>query len=138
MGRPKSPCGTYPAYQRHLREHTAVDAACRRAQQDHDANKGRKSWRRAVAPAPVAQLPTVDVLAQLDAARDLFAASAGDLAALSRDDDLYGVIDLYHAMGELLEAWCGAADDVERANGYANLTPELRAFLLDAGGEQNG
>ena len=48
MPRPKSPCGTYAAYQRHLKERTAVDPACRRAQQEHDGRRSLAHQRRDV------------------------------------------------------------------------------------------
>lgn len=36
MPPPKSPCGTYAAYRRHLKHGDSVDAACRKAQQERD------------------------------------------------------------------------------------------------------
>lgn len=84
MPRPKSPCGTYSAYQRHLREKTPVDAACRRAQQEHDARRAG-GWRRRdddAAPASVAlPLSVADQLrAEVEAARVMFGKCVADLA----------------------------------------------------------
>jgi hypothetical protein len=68
MARQKAPCGTYSAYQRHLSERTAVDAACRRAQQVHDRGGSSSSVSRVARVAaqraievPVDSAPVVPI-----------------------------------------------------------------------------
>lgn len=135
MARPKSPCGTYPAYKRHLREKTAVDPACRRAQQLHDAGRGGAARARDVEPVRVLPAPaTASARAAVDEARAAYLAAVLGLAALVRVDDLYGVIDLEAEMGSLLVRWCEAADDLDFELGYPNLSEELRARLLASRG----
>lgn len=46
MPRPKAPCGTYPAYRRHLRLKETVDAACREAQRAHDGKRSTSAEAR--------------------------------------------------------------------------------------------
>ncbi|MGM7677651.1 hypothetical protein [Microbacterium sp. A94] len=46
MARPKAPCGTYPAYRRHLRAKERVDDACREAQRNHDAGRSTSAPAR--------------------------------------------------------------------------------------------
>lgn len=105
MPRPKSPCGTYPAYQRHLKEKTTVDAACRSAQQERDAGRGRR--RRGFEPPQAVPVPVVDRLyAGLDATRVMFGKCVTDLAEFVAEDYLYGVADLMGEMNDLLDEWC--------------------------------
>lgn len=59
MPRPKAPCGTYPAYRRHLREGEDVDSACRKAQIEHDRT------RSTGAPARLARQTAVKAVAPL-------------------------------------------------------------------------
>lgn len=46
MPRPKAPCGTYPAYRRHLRLNESVDDACRAAQREHDGKRSTSAGAR--------------------------------------------------------------------------------------------
>lgn len=46
MPRPKAPCGTYPAYRRHLRLNESVDDACRAAQREHDGKRSTSAVAR--------------------------------------------------------------------------------------------
>lgn len=110
MARSKSPCGTYAAYQRHLREETPVDPACRAAQQDHDRGRSRRltAVARPPAGAPVLSVSPAQACA---AARRAFREAVATLAELAAGDDLYAVIDNAAVVDELLEAWCGAADE---------------------------
>jgi len=141
MPRPKSPCGTYPAYQRHLREKTPVDPACRRAQQEHDSGRGR-TLRRADREAPVVSLPapTPTVAEELERRREdvqarfvkksraLTDAATGDVDTVN----LYEVIDLVGELDDLLDVWTDVADEIEYERGYPDLPEELRAKLVAA------
>lgn len=120
MPRPKSPCGTYPAYQRHLREKTPVCDPCRRAQREHDAGRA-SAWRRGdrgpAAPVHI-RVPEADPLVQRrEDVREMFRKCAVDLLDFVRDDYLYGVIDVMGEMSDLLETWCDAQDALEARDG---------------------
>ncbi|MEL5990736.1 hypothetical protein ACOKGD_13905 [Microbacterium phosphatis] len=99
MPRPKSPCGTYSAYQRHLRAKEPIDAACRRAQRDHNANRSRLSLQSdtAVQPAPIPVPP-----------QEMFRRCAVDLVGFAERGDLFAVDDLMAEMSGLLDEWRGA------------------------------
>lgn len=134
MPRPKSPCGTYPAYQRHLREKSDVDPACRRAQQEHDGRRSRSVWARAVEQRPAPRAPSPEVaLSREQQLREAFRKCVADLVGFVEDDYLYGVIDVMAEMEELLGAWCDAADEVEYDEGFPLLSEDLRARLLVSG-----
>lgn len=63
MPRAKSPCGTYTAYKRHLREKQPVDAACRKAQKEHDGSRSTSSGarvKRAAAKKPADAPPVLE------------------------------------------------------------------------------
>lgn len=63
MARAKAPCGTYTAYKRHLREKEPVDAACRKAQKEHDGVRSTSAVARVVRAQPkkpAAQQPPVE------------------------------------------------------------------------------
>ena len=106
MPRPQAPCGSYSAYRRHLLKREPIDDACRRAQREHDAGRGARSWRKDVEPAPA---PVVTIPAEPGAAaREMFAKCAADLIDFVADDYLFGVIDLMGEMNELLEQWRSA------------------------------
>lgn len=114
MPRPPAPCGTYPAYRRHLRKHESVDAACRRAQREHDAARSEDSDRE---PAPVAPIPPRPRSLE-QAAEDLrleLLAKARAVVAAVEDGNPYAIIDLYYEIDPLLEALCDALDDAEAA-----------------------
>lgn len=51
MPRARAACGTYAAYERHLREKSPVDDACRAAQRSRDAARSKSAPARAVRAA---------------------------------------------------------------------------------------
>ena len=130
MPRPKSPCGTYAAYQRHLKERTAVDPACRRAQQEHAGRRSLAHQRRDVERPPAAVALPVRAIDQLrmeiEAKRDMFGKSILDLAEFTDDGNLYGVADLMNEMDELLEEWCTLQAAV-----HAELGEDVPGWLPD-------
>jgi hypothetical protein len=134
MPRPKSPCGTYPAYRRHLRERSAVDAACRRAQQEHDAGRGR-TLRSADVDRPSLRPVTSTPVTLEQRCNDLRARYGVLVRALGEAveaDDLYGVIDRSSEMEKLLSEWIDAQDDLDFERGYPDLPGWLRDQLLAA------
>ena len=144
MARPKSPCGTYPAYQPHLREKTPVDPACRRAQQEHDGKRS-SAWRRRdverprEAPAPV-PLPVsrIDELRRQDTEhRNRFAGWAAELSEALADNDVYTVIDRITDLDKALDEWIDIRDEIDYREDWPRLEgePELRANLMAWGRE---
>lgn len=139
MPRPKSPCGTYPAYQRHLRERTPVDAACRRAQQEHDAGRGR-TWRDGdverpvVVPVPIpsaTSASTVDpFVRRRDEARARFRELSVQLTAAVDANNLYTVIDRSEDLDTALDAWVFAADEVDASKDFSDHPEDLRNDLI--------
>ncbi|WP_454130142.1 hypothetical protein [Microbacterium aurum] len=116
MPRPKSPCGSYSAYQRHLRERAPIDPACRRAQQEHDAGRSGRERPRPARPLPAALPPAAagdERDAQRERARLMLVKCADDLADFIDTGYLYGVLDLMAEMNELVEQWREAADEHE-------------------------
>lgn len=70
-----------------------------------------------------------------DLAEDARAAVLGKAQALvdaAEHDDVYGFIDREAELDDLVEAWCGALDEIERAAGWPNLPPDVRAKVLAA------
>lgn len=118
MPRPKSPCGTYSAYQRHLRERTPVDAACKRAQRERDASRSVRqraddvSTRVAAAPASLPGISAREV-----EIRDMYVKCAVDLAEFAANDYLEGVVDLKEEMDQLLDEWIDLQDSPEEVRG---------------------
>lgn len=113
MARPKAPCGTYPAYQRHLREGSEVDSACRRAQREHDEGRGRRSRasdRGEVRLTPALAVSGLEESAEALRARYLSLVHA--LERLVRHDDLYGVIDTTQEMENVLDEWLDVRDQI--------------------------
>lgn len=127
MARPKAACGTYPAYKRHLREKTPVDAACRRAQQAHDA--GRSGVDRPTAPQ-VAVAPTSAVESRRDAVQGRFLALGLQLVTAARERDVYALIDLFCELDNVLGQWVDLEDDLDYEAGYPDLPTEIRESLL--------
>jgi hypothetical protein len=110
MPRPPAPCGTYPAYRRHLRKNESVDAACKRAQRDHDANRRSKADDRPVAtlqPRP----RSLEDLAQ--GAQAAFIAKLRATLTAAESGRAYEAIDYYCEADRLLEQWCEALDDMD-------------------------
>ena len=103
MPRPKSPCGTYPAYQRHLREKTPVCDACREAQRARDSGSRRRMIRANDAPT------VARVVNPRDRVRAMLGKCVVDLADFVEDDYLYGVVDLMDEMNELVAEWSALA-----------------------------
>jgi hypothetical protein len=134
MARPKSACGTYSAYQRHLREKTPVDAACQRAQRVHDAEVSATRRGRDVGSPLVQAVPTtLEKLRQREGEiRSGFLVKVTELTAHVEERWLYGVIDVTGAMDEMLDEWCNVRDDIDYERGYPELSPELRAQVLAA------
>lgn len=133
MPRPQSPCGTYPAYRRHLRERTRVDDACRRAQQDHDAARGRTGRLQDAEPVRTLPVPVISALAKRgDELRARYRKGLSDLVTLVDEGDMYGVIDLEHELADLLDEWVDTRDHLEYERGYPDLSEELRANLLES------
>lgn len=58
MPRPKAPCGTRSAYERHIRNKEPVDPACRKAQQERDREKSTSAKARV---ARAAKKPPTEV-----------------------------------------------------------------------------
>lgn len=114
MARPKSPCGTYSAYQRHLRERTPVDAACKRAQQDRDAARGRRHRVQdlGLSQAPVEPAPGGLSRREIEI-RDMYVKCARDLVEFAENDYLEGVVDLKEEMDQLLDEWIDLQDAPE-------------------------
>lgn len=94
MARELMPCGTFAAYQRHLRKREAVCEACAvagREQKNARSDTGRAESASLVAIALAAE-PAVDVLDELDEAREnlravkaaMSEAPANAVAALSK------------------------------------------------------
>ncbi|WP_424937339.1 MULTISPECIES: hypothetical protein [Bacteria] len=108
MPRPKSPCGTYPAYRRHLKHSEPIDAACRRAQQEHDAGRAKTHRTRDVEiPRIAPALSTLQKLEQeREEQREKFAKCAADLVTFTAEGDLYAVDDLMYEMNEIMVEWC--------------------------------
>lgn len=128
MARPQAPCGTYPAYRRHLRKHEPVDAACRRAQQQHDAGRSVAASREPVEPVRIPVRPlSLDEIAET--ARLEVLAKAREIVAAAETDDGYRAIDATVELDPLLESWCEAQDDVDAAAGWPHLPEDLRARL---------
>lgn len=98
MPRPPAPCGTYPAYRRHLRNREAVDEACRRAQREHDSSRDRG----VTSSEPVGN--------PIGAAHAAVIAKARAVLASAESGDAYGVLDRYYELDPLLEVWCEAID----------------------------
>ncbi|WP_067194929.1 hypothetical protein [Microbacterium sp. XT11] len=142
MARPKSPCGTYPAYQRHLREKTPVDPACRRAQQEHDAKRSGEWRRRDITPqreaSPVA-LPVSRLreLRRQDAEHKVrFARWVSELSEALADDDVYTVIDRVVDLDRALQRWIDIRDEIHYREGWPYLEDdELRGKLMAWGRE---
>lgn len=118
MARSKAPCGTYPAYKRHLRDETPVDAACRRAQREHDTGRGLAWKAEDLAPTPVVVVPA-PTLASLEQRRDemqaRFAQVIPAMSVAADAGELYAVIDAEHELDQVLDLWCEAADAVEHS-----------------------
>lgn len=129
MARPPAPCGTYPAYRRHLRKRENVDAACRRAQRDHDSE--RSLTLDEVTPR-VVTIPARPKSLQ-DQAEDLRAAvlaKARTVVAAAERDHVYDVIDASAELDRLIDSWCEVLDDIEHERGYPGLPEALRMSLL--------
>lgn len=66
MPRARAACGTYAAYERHLREKSPVDDACRAAQRSRDAARSKSASahasRAADNPAKASETPDTPVL----------------------------------------------------------------------------
>lgn len=132
MPRRPAPCGTYPAYRRHLRKQEPVDPACRRAQQKHDAERSGEpgeGQRVRAAVSPLTPRPR-SLVALAEDARLLVLAKARESVAAVDRGDIYGFIDRHYEIEALLEEWCDRADDVEHEARYPGLSDELRASLL--------
>ncbi|MFG6401469.1 hypothetical protein [Microbacterium sp. P04] len=137
MPRPKSPCGTYPAYQRHLRDKSPVDAACREAQRQHDTGRGRTLRDRVDQRPPAAAPPSspsklVTLMRRKVDVRARYLELVDTLTTAAADDHLYDVIDTTAELGELLDEWCDVEDDIEHDLGYPDLPADLRDRLLAA------
>jgi hypothetical protein len=136
MPRRKAPCGTYSAYQRHLKEGVNIDSACRRAQQDHDAGSGVHRVDALTVVRPVARSPKAETVRSTTAAgrpaelRTLYAKSVVDLAYFVGNDDLCGIIDLAWEMDEIVDEWC----ELEAAK-LAAAAEELPEYLRERLGE---
>src|SRR5688500_1975995 len=98
MSRPKAPCGSYPAYRRHLREHEEVDSACREAPVEHGrtrptsapARLPRQTAAKAEAPPPEPPKPmepdSEGHISRLEVLRELLEASRTTLPVLQAND----------------------------------------------------
>lgn len=111
MPRTKSPCGTYPAYKRHLREKTTIDPACRRAQQEHDAVEGQSARSTDLQSREPARIAPDPLVAAYEDARARYATRLVALVAAVREDhDMKTVVDVASEADDLLDEWCAAAD----------------------------
>lgn len=98
MPRPPAPCGTYPAYRRHLRRGERVDAKCRAAQKAHDGGRSTSAPARAqrakpnakaVEPAaPVVPTPLTDEghISRLEVLKELLELQRALLPELRKSD----------------------------------------------------
>ena len=129
MARPPVPCGTYPAYRRHLRKREPVDAACQRAQREHDAAQSVAADRDTHEPVDLPARPS-SPQDLVERARASVAAKVAELAAAVTGDDQVDFIDQFDELDGLLEEWIDAEGEVEKARGYPWSPPEIRAQLL--------
>lgn len=110
-----------------------MDAACRRAQREHD--EARSSARDHEPVEPVYIAPRPKSLEQLaEDLRQALLAKAREVVAAAEDDNPYNVIDRFYEVEKLLEPWCEALDDVEESKGWPNLPEEIRTQLLASRG----